>query len=431
MRLRLRFRLPNALALAACVVASATASREARADDAAARLFDEGRALMIAGRFDEACPKLAESQTRDPHVGTLLNLAACHEKQGRVGTAWVEYQKVLTAAKAEGQAARGNLAEARIAALDPVVPWLSVVPAAAAGDIEITLDGGAVAREAFGKEMPVDPGEHVVTARCAGGLPRGEPLFRASLTLASSEHREVRVTLEGDGCAAAPTAAPDVRPETVVVESVPPLAPRPRPPAPAKLSRWVFEPGLYLGLVGIDSTSPRLEENVQTQNRAASNDTQSCASSCALALDPITTVSTGVSGFVGYAATDSVRVGLRGMLGPNLLRSGGATFGVGPSISMAVHEGLRIGLWGVFGDADARGRGTAIPYDGYRYELTRGGPFEMRTALNGGIGLGLEVGVDLARIGSGALVANATPFYVSASNGSFWALPVGLAYRFE
>ena len=407
-RARVAFVLAGVLALS---------PRVARADDEAAQLFEQGRALMLEGRFDEACPRLAESQARDPRLGTLLNLAACHEKQGKIGSAWVEYQKVLTAAKAEGQTARAALAEARIAALDPVVPWLTIVTPEDEPEIQVRLDGGALAREAWGKDMPVDPGAHEVTASRGGA----EPSFSERVELGRGERRRVRVRFE-----LPPTAPATSTPERIVVE---PKSPE-TAPSMGKRSRWVFEPGLFLGVVSIDSTHPVLDQRVSISSTTSNNDVRDCGtSSCDVSVDRTTTVAAGVNVFAGYAITPSVTLGLRGLVGPNLTRVGGSVFAAGPSVSMAASDSVRFGVWLAGGDA------SATPYANVRapasYALATPGPYKARTGLNGGFGVGFEASWALTRIGGGALVATATPLFVSASNGSFFALPIGVAYRFE
>ncbi|MFO0616773.1 MAG: tetratricopeptide repeat protein [Polyangiaceae bacterium] len=55
---------------------TATAEDRARAG----ALFDEGRALLTAGRIPEACAAFAESDALDPAPGTELNLGVCYEK---------------------------------------------------------------------------------------------------------------------------------------------------------------------------------------------------------------------------------------------------------------------------------------------------------------------------------------------------------------
>lgn len=59
---------------------------------AARALFDDGKRLMLEKRWDEACPKLAESQRLDPGGGTILALALCYEGTGKTATAWATFK---------------------------------------------------------------------------------------------------------------------------------------------------------------------------------------------------------------------------------------------------------------------------------------------------------------------------------------------------
>jgi hypothetical protein len=133
-------------------------------------LFDEGRDLMAARKPSEACPKFAASMRLDPKGGTLLNLAVCHEAEGKTATAWLEFKEALVWARRDARPEREKLAEGRIAALEPKLSRLVVALAAGADapGLEVRLDGAVVDRAALGTAVPVDPGEHVVVASAPG-----------------------------------------------------------------------------------------------------------------------------------------------------------------------------------------------------------------------------------------------------------------------
>src|SRR4051812_18986266 len=76
-------------------------------------LFQDGRRLMGAGQYEAACRKFAASQRLDPGVGTMLNLADCHEQLGLTATAWAEYHDIVAAARAAGSKDRAETAERR------------------------------------------------------------------------------------------------------------------------------------------------------------------------------------------------------------------------------------------------------------------------------------------------------------------------------
>ena len=90
-------------------------------------LFEQGRALMEQKKYAEACPKLAESQRLDPGGGTLLNLALCHELEGKTATAQSEFKEALGQAARDGRADREELAKEHLAALEKRIIRIQVV----------------------------------------------------------------------------------------------------------------------------------------------------------------------------------------------------------------------------------------------------------------------------------------------------------------
>jgi hypothetical protein len=141
--------------------------RLARSDDPAAAeaLFKEGKRLLKGGQVAAACQKLAESQRLDPSSGTLLNLASCHEQEGKTATAWAEFLAAARLARAQTRKDRAKEAETRAAALEPQLSYLTVeVPVVTQG-LEVLRDGTKLDQGAFGSKIPIDPGEHEITAR--------------------------------------------------------------------------------------------------------------------------------------------------------------------------------------------------------------------------------------------------------------------------
>jgi hypothetical protein len=141
---------------------------------AAEALFNQGRDLMTAGKFAEACPKFEASQQLDPGLGTMLNLAECYEKTGRTASAWAEYREAIPLARAAGSKARQDLATERAQALQERLSTLTI--RAMSGEdtnvhLEVRRDGVALQEAELGSPIPVDPGEHVIEAVAPGKQP--------------------------------------------------------------------------------------------------------------------------------------------------------------------------------------------------------------------------------------------------------------------
>lgn len=141
----------------------------AQTDSAAARaLFAEGRSLMEAERFEEACPKLEESLRLDHGMGTQFNLAHCWDKLGRTASAWALFLDVAAAARAGNQPQREAAARERAKSLESKLSRLRIeVPGASPGT-QVERDGQDVGKAAWGMAVPVDPGTHVIRVTAPG-----------------------------------------------------------------------------------------------------------------------------------------------------------------------------------------------------------------------------------------------------------------------
>jgi hypothetical protein len=142
--------LVSLLCAASALAAPPTESAEA--------LFALGRKLSKEGRHSEACAAFAQSQKLAPGLGTQLNLAECHEKQGLTATAHRLYLGSADWAAKDGQTKREALARSRADRLRPQLSWVSVK---APEGLRIEVDGAAME----GTEVALDPGLHAFAAR--------------------------------------------------------------------------------------------------------------------------------------------------------------------------------------------------------------------------------------------------------------------------
>jgi hypothetical protein len=133
-------------------------------------LFDEGRKLLQDGQLAEACSKLERSEALDPSGGTMLNLALCHEKQGRTASAWTEYHDAVAMARRDRRDEREEFAQKHIAALEPTLSRLTVkiTLEGLPEGFEILKNGAPISRVGWNTAAPVDPGSHEIVARAPG-----------------------------------------------------------------------------------------------------------------------------------------------------------------------------------------------------------------------------------------------------------------------
>lgn len=205
----------TALAVFVLLVITAHAQESRGADpledfpDAAAgqNLFEEAHALIQRSRFDEACPKLEESDRLERAVGTEYNLAVCYELSHHPASARRMYVKVAIFASQSGKESTAKDARDRAKKLDAVVPRLVLKTPNTPAGLRVRCDDQDLDIDALQKPVELDPGPHHVVATAEGFAP-----FDKSVTLDEGETKEMTLLLEArpapSAAAPPPKAAP-------------------------------------------------------------------------------------------------------------------------------------------------------------------------------------------------------------------------------
>lgn len=139
----------------------------------AEELFLAGKAAMANKDLAKACSLFQSSLNADFALGTLLNLAICHEESGRIASAWGEYKTLEERARQAKppQLDRVKFAHDKAEALRPRLSRLRIVlapEARATVGLTVKIDGVLAQPELFEPGLPVDAGKRTVVASAEG-----------------------------------------------------------------------------------------------------------------------------------------------------------------------------------------------------------------------------------------------------------------------
>ncbi len=219
--------LSASLFLSAAVIAPGSA----RAGDSASAdaLFQAAKELVRQNKYAEACPKFEASYKLDKTLGSILNLADCHEHVDRIASAWAEWGEAADLARKDGDK-RSEYADKRRAALAPRLPKLEIHVVNPVGSLDVWRDDVKLDPASFDTPLPTDPGERSIVVK------RGEQVLRKQTVKAvEGEVRKVELDL-----AALDKAVPPAPTTKLAVLAV-------GPPPSSKL-RTV---GIVVGAVGV------------------------------------------------------------------------------------------------------------------------------------------------------------------------------------
>ncbi len=208
----------------AAPAAGVSPDQRARAQE----LFEKAYADAQNGDFAAACPKFRASQDADPKTSTLLNLGNCYEQNKQLASAWGAFKEASVRAAAAGRADWAKMADEHIAVLEPKLAHVSVVVPKEADVPGLVLmrDGAKLSPGERGVPIPVDAGEHELTATAEGKI-----TWSTKIQIVDAQDAKVAVPVLQDA------PMPPSPPVVVVPPPVGEIA-KPAEPPPSYWTTW-------------------------------------------------------------------------------------------------------------------------------------------------------------------------------------------------
>jgi hypothetical protein len=240
---------PSIIACAITLAAAGRAAAQPAAAQAEAQ-FDRGKKLMAEGKTAEACAAFESSQKLDPLVTTLLNLAACREKNGELASAWAWFVDAerQTRGKSGGERKLNQTAKERAGKLAGRLSKLTITVPREVPGLEVLRGAERVERGTWNAALPVDGGTFTITARA-----RGYRAWSTKITIATErDDKTVKVPeLAETDSAATPTDA-DAQPGDGTAGPAAPRSPAPARSRTLPLALAVTGAALAGGAVGFE-----------------------------------------------------------------------------------------------------------------------------------------------------------------------------------
>lgn len=156
------------------------------------KLFAEGKALMDQGKFAEACAKYEASYEADAALGSLLNLADCLERDGRLASAYGRWGDAITFANRKNDN-RASYAKDRREDLKPKLSFVTLQVIGTLPPELVIYKGEAKFTSAgvSGTALPTDPGTTVIQ------VVRGtDVLWETKIELQQAQQQTVTVPVD-------------------------------------------------------------------------------------------------------------------------------------------------------------------------------------------------------------------------------------------